>query len=114
MPKLSHMVQPKGVKDKKLEVIDGYTIKYHANGATVWSKGKMLDDQPDGYWEWYRIDGTIKRSGHFERESPLASGLLTMIKEKSIKQPTEEKNSGGLKTCSARRWRLLLIGRLFF
>lgn len=20
----------------------------------------------DGYWEWYRKDGTIKRSGHFD------------------------------------------------
>jgi hypothetical protein len=28
-----------------------------------------------------------------KRESLSANGLLTMIKEKSIKQPTEEKNS---------------------
>ena len=69
------LVQPKGVKEKKLEVIDGYTIKYHANGATVWSKGKMLDDQPDGYWEWYRIDGTIKRSGHFEKGEPVGEWI---------------------------------------
>jgi len=48
------MVPPKGVKEKKLEVIDGYTIKYHANGATVWSKGKMVDDQPDGPIPAYR------------------------------------------------------------
>jgi antitoxin component YwqK of YwqJK toxin-antitoxin module len=31
----------------------------------------MLDDQPDGYWEWYRIDGTIKRSGHFDKGKPI-------------------------------------------
>ena len=53
------------VKEKKFEIIDGYTIKYHANGTTRWSKGKMVDGQPDGYWEWYRLDGTLKRSGHF-------------------------------------------------
>jgi hypothetical protein len=29
-----------------------------------------------------------------KRESPLASGLLTMIKEKSIRQPVGGKNSG--------------------
>lgn len=52
---------------KKSEVIDCYTIKYHANGKTIWSKGKITDGQPDGYWEWYRIDGTLKRSGHFEK-----------------------------------------------
>ncbi len=51
---------------KKMEVIDGLTIKYHANGKTIWSKGEMVDGKPHGYWEWYRPDGTLKRSGHFE------------------------------------------------
>ncbi|MDF2944688.1 MAG: hypothetical protein K0S01_3546 [Herbinix sp.] len=60
------LVRTNGVKEKKLEVIDGYTIKYHANGGTIWSKGKIVNDKPDGYWEWYRTDGTIKRSGYFE------------------------------------------------
>ena len=27
----------------------------------------MLDDRLHGYWEWYRKDGTLKRSGTFER-----------------------------------------------
>lgn len=26
----------------------------------------MLGDELHGYWEWYRIDGTLKRSGHFD------------------------------------------------
>ncbi|MBG6056059.1 hypothetical protein IWX81_002491 [Salinibacterium sp. CAN_S4] len=56
---------PQGVKPKKSDLVDGFVIKYHANGVTRWSKGKMVDGQPDGYWEWYRIDGTLKRSGHF-------------------------------------------------
>jgi hypothetical protein len=60
------LLTPKGVKPKKAEIIDGYMIKYHANGVTRWSKGKVVDGQPDGYWEWYRPDGTIKRSGHFK------------------------------------------------
>jgi len=55
------------MKDKVQEIIDGFTIKYHANGKTIWSKGKIVDGKPEGYWEWYRIDGTIKRSGHFEK-----------------------------------------------
>jgi antitoxin component YwqK of YwqJK toxin-antitoxin module len=57
----------KSPPQKKSEVIDGYTIKYHANGKTMWSKGKIIDGEPDGYWEWYRTDGTLKRSGHFEK-----------------------------------------------
>lgn len=51
---------------KKSEVIDGFTIKYHANGSTIWSKGKIVGGNAEGYWEWYRIDGTIKRSGYFK------------------------------------------------
>jgi hypothetical protein len=58
---------PKKMKKKESELIDGFLIKYHANGVTRWSKGKLVDGLPDGYWEWYRIDGTIKRSGHFVR-----------------------------------------------
>ena len=61
------LITSKGVKPKKAEVIDGYTIKYHANGVTRWSKGKAVNGQPDGYWEWYRPDGTLKRSGHFNK-----------------------------------------------
>lgn len=61
------LVQSSVVKEKQLVVIDGYTIKYHANGKTIWSRGKVIDGQPEGYWEWYRLDGTIKRSGHFAK-----------------------------------------------
>lgn len=55
---------------KKEEVIDGFTIKYHANGQTRWSKGRVVNSKAEGYWEWYRIDGTIKRSGHFRGGEP--------------------------------------------
>ena len=59
------LVHSNGVKEKKMEVIDGYTIKYHANGKTMWSKGKIINGNPEGYWEWYRKDGTLKHSGYF-------------------------------------------------
>jgi len=73
--KICDLGQPKGVKEKKLEVIDGYTIKYHANGATVWSKGKMVDDQ----------HGTIKRSGHFEKGEPVGEWVTYDDKGKKYK-----------------------------
>lgn len=57
-------------RQKKSEVVDGFTIKYHANGTSIWSKGKIIDGKADGYWEWYRIDGTIKRSGTFHKGEP--------------------------------------------
>ncbi len=65
---------------KKSEVINGETIKYHANGKTIWSKGRIVDGNPEGYWEWYRIDGTIKRSGQFEKGEP--AGEWTTYDEK--------------------------------
>jgi len=57
----------KSVKSKPTKVVRGYTIKYHADSKTMWSKGKIKDGQPDGYWEWYRADGTLKRSGTFKK-----------------------------------------------
>jgi antitoxin component YwqK of YwqJK toxin-antitoxin module len=57
----------KPVPVKTSEIIDGYTIKYHANGKTRWSKGKIVNGQTEGYWEWYRLDGTLKRSGYFDK-----------------------------------------------
>lgn len=58
-------------KAKRSEVVDGVTIKYHANGQTVWSRGRVENGQPEGHWEWYRIDGTLKRSGSFAAGEPV-------------------------------------------
>ena len=69
------LIHPNGVKEKKIDVIDGYTIKYHANESTIWSKGKMANGQPEGYWEWYRPDGTMKRSGYFEKGEPVGEWI---------------------------------------
>ncbi|MEO7635568.1 MAG: hypothetical protein ABIS38_07985 [Sphingomicrobium sp.] len=41
-------------------------IDRHRDGS-VSAKGEMLNDKLHGYWEWYRTDGTLKRSGHFHR-----------------------------------------------
>lgn len=64
------LVHANGVKEKKMEVVDDYTIKYHANGKTIWSKGKIINGKTEGYWEWYRPNGTLKRSGYFEMGEP--------------------------------------------
>ncbi len=41
-------------------------VEYHKDGS-VWAKGNMADGVPTGYWEWFRLDGTKMRSGHFEK-----------------------------------------------
>lgn len=37
----------------------------HRDGS-VRARGSMLDGELDGYWEWFRLDGTIMRSGWFD------------------------------------------------
>ncbi len=69
------MTRARILKPKKTEVIDGFTIKYHANGKTRWSKGKVVAGVAEGYWEWYRIDGTLKRSGHFDKGEPVGEWI---------------------------------------
>jgi len=49
--KFRKIMANKTIPEKLSEIIDGYTIKYHANGQTRWSKGKIVDGQPEGYWE---------------------------------------------------------------
>ena len=79
------MSETKKVNPKKFEIIDGITIKYHANGKTIWSKGRVVEGQADGYWEWFRIDGTIKRSGYFENGEPIGEWVTYDEKGKPYK-----------------------------
>lgn len=39
---------------------------YHKDGS-IWAKGTILGDAMDGYWEWFRKDGSKMRSGYFEK-----------------------------------------------
>ena len=41
-------------------------VKLHRDGS-VWARGFMRDDDMDGFWEWFRLDGTMMRSGTFDR-----------------------------------------------
>ena len=58
---------------QKSLVIDEITYKYHADGKTIFAKGRIKDNQPDGYWEWFRKDGTLKRSGYFKVGEPVGT-----------------------------------------
>ncbi|WP_137846218.1 hypothetical protein [Microbacterium sp. 2FI] len=41
-------------------------VKLHRDGS-VWARGFMAGDDMEGYWEWFRLDGTLMRSGTFDR-----------------------------------------------
>jgi len=46
--------------------IGGEYIHYH-RGGSIWAKDRMKAGTPDGYWEWFRRDGTMMRSGYFKK-----------------------------------------------
>ena len=45
-------------------------VHYHKDGS-IWAKGRRTGETPDGYWEWFRKDGTVMRSGYFEKGQPV-------------------------------------------
>ena len=45
---------------------EGEHVERHRDGS-VRARGFVLDGQPHGYWEWFRLDGTMLRSGSFDR-----------------------------------------------
>ena len=40
-------------------------VKYHNDGS-IWAKGTTVGDVFEGYWEWFRKDGSKMRSGYFK------------------------------------------------
>ncbi|NCV21947.1 MAG: hypothetical protein EBY11_14065, partial [Proteobacteria bacterium] len=46
-------------------VVDGERVDRYANG-TVKAVGHVRDGQLDGAWRWYRIDGSLMRTGQFD------------------------------------------------
>jgi antitoxin component YwqK of YwqJK toxin-antitoxin module len=47
---------------------------YHKDGS-LWAKGNMVNDVLEGYWEWFRKDGTKMRSGHFRNGQPISEWI---------------------------------------
>jgi antitoxin component YwqK of YwqJK toxin-antitoxin module len=51
----------------------------------------MVDGVPVGYWEWFRLDGTKMRSGHFENGEPTGE-WTTYDKKGQIYKVTQMKS----------------------
>jgi antitoxin component YwqK of YwqJK toxin-antitoxin module len=47
------------------EYTEGTHVERHRDGS-VRAHGPVVDGQPHGYWEWFRLDGTLLRSGYFD------------------------------------------------
>jgi antitoxin component YwqK of YwqJK toxin-antitoxin module len=48
------------------EFTEGIHEERHRDGS-LRARGPVVDGQPDGHWEWFRLDGTMLRSGSFDR-----------------------------------------------
>lgn len=53
---------------------NGKTRRYFRNGFTEFT-GSIRDGQMHGSWEWFRRDGTIKRSGKFKAGDPVSEWI---------------------------------------
>lgn len=60
-------------------------IHYHKDGS-VWAKGSMYGGKMDGYWEWFRKDGTKMRSGYFDRGRQVGEWITYDTKGKVYKK----------------------------
>ena len=47
------------------EFTEGVHEERHRNGS-LRARGPVVDGQPHGAWEWFRLDGTWLRSGSFD------------------------------------------------
>lgn len=59
-------------------------IIYHKDGS-VWAKGKMVAGKCEGYWEWFRVDGSRMRSGHFKNNKQVGEWTTYDKKGKVVK-----------------------------
>ena len=56
-------------------------IKRHNDGS-LWAKGTTVDDVQEGYWEWFREDGSKMRSGYFQNGKQ--TGKLTTYDKNGV------------------------------
>ena len=64
---------------------------YHKDGS-VWAKGEMNDEVMEGYWEWFRKDGTKMRSGYFQKGAQVGKWITydkkgNVFKKTLMKKP---------------------------
>ena len=65
---------------------DGEHVERHADGS-VRARGPVAGGQPQGYWEWFRLDGTRMRSAHFRDGEPVGE-WITYDRTGSVYQVT--------------------------
>jgi hypothetical protein len=47
------------------DLTGGIHTELHRDGS-LRARGPVVGGRPDGYWEWFRLDGTTLRAGYFD------------------------------------------------
>lgn len=68
-------------------------IDYHKDGS-IRARGPVCDGHLEGYWEWYRLDGTKLRSGHFTKGKQTGE-WITYDKKGTVYKVTNMKRTVG-------------------
>ena len=55
-------------------------VTYFGNGKVKY-RGANLDGQMHGPWEWYRLDGSLMRTGSFDRGRQVGVGGPTTVRQ---------------------------------
>ena len=58
--------------------------KYHKDGS-LWATGEMIKGVCEGYWEWFRKDGTKLRSGSFDNGKQVGEWITYDVQGKPYK-----------------------------
>ena len=66
---------------------------YHKDG-TVWAKGQKTGDVMTGYWQWFRKDGVIMRSGSFTAKGEQTGTWTTYDRTGKVYKVTTMKLKG--------------------
>jgi len=67
-------------------------IKRHTDG-TIWAKGTTVGGVANGYFEWFRKDGSKMRSGYFSDGEP--TGTWTTYDRQGRAFKTTDMTAGG-------------------
>ncbi|NOS61498.1 MAG: hypothetical protein HOO66_00395 [Nitrosarchaeum sp.] len=59
-------------------------VEYHKDGSP-YAKGTKVNGVLEGYWEWFRLDGTKMRSGNFKNGEQIGEWVTYDKKGKPYK-----------------------------
>jgi antitoxin component YwqK of YwqJK toxin-antitoxin module len=73
------------VNDNSEDHIDRY------KDGSVKAKGPVLRGNLNGYWEWFRQDGSKMRSGHFDNGEPVGE-WITYDRQSNVYKVAQRKS----------------------